>query len=364
MKKQLLCGLAIAILVLSVAAIATAAPYNVFVHNSQFDRLNNGFPITSKQNNLSTVLEWDGGGGVEWTIRAFVSPQQSIYTYLPETIALGDTWTLDATCYAGWPSWADDLEARLFWHDGGGARTTIASYARTNAGPMNVSFTATAGDSFLGKNIGIEFYSPIHSGGWTQVDNVSLTVDPGPTQYVPITVANHSFESGQASWGFSGGGVTDHDGETDATYAAWFGSGAEAWQGLGETIDIGETYRLLLDTHQTGGSGSPLFTTSLFYYSPGDDLSNPANRHPLATLVQGLTSTFQTVQLKYLADASASGKLLGVEFGNTGSGWLGVDNIRVSSAPASTIIPEPSTFLIWSLGLLGLAWYARRRRTS
>jgi hypothetical protein len=26
------------------------------------------------------------------------------------------------------------------------------------------------------------------------------------------------------------------------------------------------------------------------------------------------------------------------------------------------VIPEPSTFLIWSLGLLGLAWCARRRR--
>ena len=187
--------------VLAVTTATQAAPYGVFVHNSQFDRLNNGFPITSKQNNLSNVLEWDGGGGVEGTIRAFVGPQNSIYTYLPNTIELNDTWTLDATCYAGWPSSADDLEARLFWHDGGGARTTIASQARTSPGPMNVSFTAAAGDSFLGKNIGVEFYSPIVSGGWTQVDNLSLTVDPGPTQHVPIAVANHGFESGQTSWG-------------------------------------------------------------------------------------------------------------------------------------------------------------------
>jgi hypothetical protein len=30
----------------------------------------------------------------------------------------------------------------------------------------------------------------------------------------------------------------------------------------------------------------------------------------------------------------------------------------------SAVVPEPSTFLIWSLGLIGLAWYARRRRTK
>ena len=30
----------------------------------------------------------------------------------------------------------------------------------------------------------------------------------------------------------------------------------------------------------------------------------------------------------------------------------------------ATIIPEPSTLLVWGLGLLGLAWYARRRRAK
>jgi hypothetical protein len=31
-------------------------------------------------------------------------------------------------------------------------------------------------------------------------------------------------------------------------------------------------------------------------------------------------------------------------------------------AASTTVIPEPSTFLIWSLGLIGLAWFGRRRR--
>ena len=36
--------------------------------------------------------------------------------------------------------------------------------------------------------------------------------------------------------------------------------------------------------------------------------------------------------------------------------------LTAESDPAA--IPEPSTFLIWALGLVGLAWYARRRRTK
>jgi len=44
---------------------------------------------------------------------------------------------------------------------------------------------------------------------------------------------------------------------------------------------------------------------------------------------------------------------------NGGSGrFMGV----VVTAPPTIIIPEPSTFLIWALGLLGLGWYAWRRR--
>lgn len=353
--------------VLALAVAAHAAPYGVFVQNSQFDRLNNGTAITSKQSSLSTVLGWNGSGGVEGTIRAYVGTLSSIYTYLPNSITIqqGDTWTLNATCYAGWPSWADDLEARLFWHAGGGARNTIASFARTDAGPMQVSFTAAAGDSYLGKNIGIEFYSPIVSGGWPQVDNLSLTVDPGPTQHLPIPVANPSFENGQTSWGFSGGGVTDHDGETDGTYAAWFGSNVGAWQGLGQTITEGETFHLLLDTHQTGGSGSPTLMARLFSYLPGDDLSDPTNRVNLQTLLLPLSSaTFQTIEMTYVGEALAAGRLLGVDFTNTGSGWLGVDNVRVSSlaAPAGDEVPEPVTLGALGLAAAGLGGYVRRRR--
>jgi len=47
--------------------------------------------------------------------------------------------------------------------------------------------------------------------------------------------------------------------------------------------------------------------------------------------------------------------------GSNGNQWGGLRQIGVTRA-IITIIPEPSTFLIWSLGLLGLAWVARRRK--
>jgi len=41
----------------------------------------------------------------------------------------------------------------------------------------------------------------------------------------------------------------------------------------------------------------------------------------------------------------------------TGDGIL-----TVTGAAGPVIIPEPSSLAIWALGLLGLAWYGRRRR--
>jgi len=38
--------------------------------------------------------------------------------------------------------------------------------------------------------------------------------------------------------------------------------------------------------------------------------------------------------------------------------------LSVTGAGPPGVIPEPSTFTIWSLGLLGLAWYGRRRRRA
>jgi len=44
-----------------------------------------------------------------------------------------------------------------------------------------------------------------------------------------------------------------------------------------------------------------------------------------------------------------------------GSGQGKINGFELAVAEPSAVIPEPSTLLIWSLGLLGLAWFGRRR---
>lgn len=47
--------------------------------------------------------------------------------------------------------------------------------------------------------------------------------------------------------------------------------------------------------------------------------------------------------------------------GNDTSMWF--DTYTIAATAISTaLIPEPSTLMIWALGLLGLAWYGRRRK--
>jgi len=41
-----------------------------------------------------------------------------------------------------------------------------------------------------------------------------------------------------------------------------------------------------------------------------------------------------------------------------------IDNVVLDGPVPGGVIPEPSTLVIWGLGLLGLLWYARRRRSG
>ena len=56
---------------------------------------------------------------------------------------------------------------------------------------------------------------------------------------------------------------------------------------------------------------------------------------------------------------------IGTSVGGGGEFALTDTNLQFTiRGTGGAVIPEPSTFLIWSLALIGLAWYARRRRTK
>ena len=87
-------------------------------------------------------------------------------------------------------------------------------------------------------------------------------------------------------------------------------------------------------------------------FKPDTDLVLPGA--PISTLTTTVDqSTFDTLTFR----RGDKPVLDEIRFGSSYN-----DVIGASDGPGD--IPEPSTFLIWTLGLLGLAVYARRRRTK
>ncbi len=116
------------------------------------------------------------------------------------------------------------------------------------------------------------------------------------------------------------------------------------------STDGGITWGALLDglmTDSTPG-GNP---DSSGFTPPGPWAGPDANSLP---------STFQT---SFLADGTNDVLLRFAPLSNTAVHrqlW-GINGFELSQAAA---VPEPSTFVLTALGLLGLAWYGRRRRRS
>jgi hypothetical protein len=170
----------------------------------------------------------------------------------------------------------------------------------------------------------------------------------GPTNGLPIDVANYSFEESQTAktWNWSdqeGSGVNVIDGwhldysgssadtgvednslhpSSDGTWHAFVRSGYTSgpWQDLGETIQPGVTYLFYLDARWEGNTCELKFN----YHDGG-------GRTAIAVTNIAAGSSYETCSLAFTAAGGEPyiGKSLGIEFNNTGSGWLSCDNARV-----------------------------------
>jgi len=161
-------------------------------------------------------------------------------------------------------------------------------------------------------------------------------------------------------------GSTDGNGNTQVGLRLWatntFASGTSLG---GNSLSAGSNYLLMSngsgflgDTTSTYSTGTWYrvsmirHTGTVHYYLDGilQDSANTAGRVNDIRLGAGYWATAAT--------NAAFDEMKVWTFSESDT----LDEVRI--AMGILVVPEPSTFLIWSLGLLGLAWYARRRRTK
>jgi hypothetical protein len=196
-----------------------------------------------------------------------------------------------------------------------------------------------------------------------------LVVAGGTVLAEPITVENSSFElpgtSKQKSWenvpGWNSDTVAADSGvetgytPTEGDWTAFLmRADPSVYQLTDHTIAAGEIFTLTVDARITW------LATHLqmdLYYDDG------GNRMQAATDTVALGDAMAEYSLVFAADdvPASIGHGIGIEFNNVTAedgSWLGLDNVRLD------VVPEPSTFVLAALGLLGLWLYARRRRGS
>lgn len=172
----------------------------------------------------------------------------------------------------------------------------------------------------------------------------------------PVTVENYSFEDPNAGKISGWDGTPDIPGwssdttaadsgvetgytPTHGTYTAFLMGGDPSVYNLTDhTIAAGYTYELIVDARETY-QGYDL-KMDLYYDDAG-------SRVVAATkTAAGLTNTMQQCTLTFAADdvPAAIGHKIGIQFSNaSGSGWLGLDNVRLSyQSPSIAGNPDPA----------------------
>jgi hypothetical protein len=198
--------------------------------------------------------------------------------------------------------------------DRGGAGTQAGFESMTSSGGDNSTFTTT-----------------------TTFSNTFL-----PGEYTTVTFSgNRRKDRGSLSGAFAG---------QTALLEDWWG--AESSPGFFDIdLDLPEgIYDLTTFHHDVNGGGTAqlMITDATGLLGPFD-ITETSGSSP---------STIGTFSATIVSDGV---NLINLDFVNL-SEQLGINGLTLTRQ--ADVIPEPSTFLIWALGLPGLAWCGRRRRTK
>jgi len=124
-------------------------------------------------------------------------------------------------------------------------------------------------------------------------------------------------------------GVETGQGATEGIWTGFLWSSDPAvWNLTTNVIAAGDRYTLRVDAKDTGGGNS--LRVRLYY-------DNAGARVPVATLDATLTGLMRELVLPFNADdePASIGRQLGIELDNVAGGWVGFDNVRLTSVSLS-----------------------------
>ncbi len=130
--------------------------------------------VATASNDTGTDTIAGGVAGVDTRI-LFIQPGGAVKNMTTETIDAGETFTysLDFTTAGRSPA-----DIALVYEDAGVFNVIAGTTLTINAvGTVDGSFTALAGEAYIGKAIGVGLIS---GGSWPEVDNATLTLVPEP----------------------------------------------------------------------------------------------------------------------------------------------------------------------------------------
>lgn len=222
---RLATGVALSVLTLAATPVWALGPITVPNHSFELPVVNNPFNATAELSSwqkspipqyveasgtfknvdtaadVDTDPDIDNMDGVQGAF-FFSAPFNEIYQELTATFTVGDSYQLLVNAEGGGLGMllGEPLVMNLY-HVVAGNRVPIYSAIITNNNPPNTPIThldqyalytpvVQAGDAWVGKQIGIQFFAPeTATGGYWDLDNVRLDVVPEPASIGLIALA-------------------------------------------------------------------------------------------------------------------------------------------------------------------------------